>query len=179
MNFRNMFHRPLLASLAIALALAGAAQGGEPPRDMGDRAARALPEWKAALDAVEDLDFVGKGGPVGYWGVSMGTALGVPFVAAEPRITAAVFGLFGVRAGNDKLTAAARSIKIPLQFVFQWDDELVSREAGLALFDAFASAEKSMHINPGGHMGIPDFERDAWTAFYMRHFGPQKARVAA
>ncbi|MGH3120659.1 MAG: hypothetical protein ACRDND_06440 [Streptosporangiaceae bacterium] len=33
------------------------------------------------------------GGPVGYWGLSMGSAIGMPFVAAEPRIGAAVFGL--------------------------------------------------------------------------------------
>ena len=66
-------------------------------RQMGQRSLKAVPEWKAALDAVQSLDFVGAGGPVGYWGVSMGTAIGVPFVAAEPRITAAVFGLAGLR----------------------------------------------------------------------------------
>ena len=32
---------------------------------------------------------------VGYIGLSMGTRFGVPFVAAEPRVKAAVFGLFG------------------------------------------------------------------------------------
>jgi hypothetical protein len=34
-------------------------------------------------------------GPVGYWGVSLGTMTGVPLAAVEPRITAAVFGLAG------------------------------------------------------------------------------------
>jgi len=32
---------------------------------------------------------------VGYIGLSMGTRFGVPFVAAEPRLEAAMFGLFG------------------------------------------------------------------------------------
>jgi dienelactone hydrolase len=61
------------------------------------QAARAIPEWHATLDALAGLDRVGAGGPVGFWGVSMGAGIGVPFVAAEPRITAAVFGLTGAR----------------------------------------------------------------------------------
>ncbi len=39
-------------------------------------------EWQAAIDALRDLDEVGDG-PVGYWGLSMGTIYGVPLVAAE------------------------------------------------------------------------------------------------
>jgi dienelactone hydrolase len=140
-------------------------------RQMSQRSLKAVPEWKAALDAVQGLDFVGGGGPVGYWGVSMGTAIGVPFVAADPRITAAVFGLAGLRPGQTEFEAAARAIRIPVQFVFQWEDAVAPREAGLALFNAFGSPEKTMHINPGGHMDIPGFESGAWEAFYVRHLG--------
>jgi pimeloyl-ACP methyl ester carboxylesterase len=140
-------------------------------KSMGERARRILPEWRAALDAAQALDFVGAGGPVGYWGVSMGLVLGVPFVAADPRITCAVFGLGGVRPKDLAFAEAARSITIPLQFTFQWDDAVASRETGLALFDAFGSAEKTMHINPGGHGEIPDFEHEAWEAFFRRHLG--------
>ncbi len=140
-------------------------------RLMGQRSQTAVPEWKAALDAVQSLDFVGAGGPVGYWGVSMGTAIGVPFVAAEPRITAAVFGLAGLREGQAEFEAAAKTINIPLQFVFQWEDAVAPREAGIALFNAFASTEKTMHINPGGHMDIPNFESGDWEGFYVRHLG--------
>ncbi|HZC15530.1 MAG TPA: hypothetical protein VE309_02105 [Caulobacteraceae bacterium] len=140
-------------------------------RQFGQRSLKAVPEWTAALDAVQGLDFVGAGGPVGYWGVSMGTMIGVPFVAREPRITAAVFGLAGLREGQVEFEAAARAITIPLQFVFQWEDAVAPREAGIALFNAFGSAEKTMHINPGGHMDIPEFERVDWDAFYTRHLG--------
>ncbi|WP_205315761.1 hypothetical protein [Nonomuraea lactucae] len=38
-----------------------------------------------------------KKGPVGFWGVSLGSAIGVPLVAAEPRITAALFDAFASR----------------------------------------------------------------------------------
>jgi len=144
-------------------------------RQMAERTRKAVPEWKAALDAAQDFDFVGADGPVGYWGVSMGTAIGVPFVAQEPRVTAAVFGLAGLRPDAAEMAAAARKIEIPVEFVFQWDDAVAPREHGIALFDALGSKEKTMHINPGGHMEIPQFEGDSWERFFLRHLGPVDA----
>ena len=166
----------------------GARVRGEAPADfsserlraMGERSRLAVPEWKAALDAAQGFEFVGAGGPVGYWGVSMGTAIGVPFVAGEPRITAAVFGLAGLREGDADFEAAAKAIAIPVEFVFQWEDAVAPRERGLALFNAFASTAKTMHINPGGHMDIPDFEGASWERFFVRHLGTaQSAKLAA
>ena len=128
-------------------------------------AERAVPEWRSVLDALQALDVVGPGGPVGYWGVSLGTRIGVPLAAAEPRITAAVFGL----ASRDMLAEAAARVAIPVEFLLQGDDELVPREEGLALFDAFASAEKTLHANPGRHGEVPAFELDASQRFFARH----------
>ena len=45
------------------------------------------------------------------------------------------------------------------------------RADGLALFDAFASAEKTLHANPGGHQQIPEFELDSSQRFLARHLG--------
>src|SRR5579871_2651579 len=155
----------------------GAKAAGPSPlfKTMGERARRIVPEWRAALDAAQTLPFVGSGGPVGYWGLSMGLVLGVPYVAADPRITCAIFGLGGVRPKDEAFAAAARSITIPIEFTFQWDDAVASRESGLALFDAFGSREKSMHINPGAHGAIPAFESAAWEAFFVRHLGEAAA----
>jgi pimeloyl-ACP methyl ester carboxylesterase len=149
---------------------------------MAQRTSSAVPEWNAALQAALGFDFVGQGGPVGYWGVSMGTAIGVPFVSQCPHITAAVFGLAGLRPGASEFEAAARKIAIPVEFVFQWDDAVAAREHGIGLFDAFGSSEKTMHINPGGHMGIPEFEGASWERFFVRHLGTADApaqRMAA
>ena len=143
-------------------------------KTMAERTRRAVPEWKAALDAVQALDFVGRHPLVGYWGVSMGTAIGVPFVASEPRIKCAVFGLAGMRAGQTAFEEAAKAISIPLEFVFQWEDAVAPRESGIALFNAFASKEKTMHINPGAHVEIPNFEGASWERFYVRHLGMAK-----
>jgi pimeloyl-ACP methyl ester carboxylesterase len=150
-------------------------------KTMTERAQRAVPEWQAALDAVQGLDFVGSGGPVGYWGVSMGTAIGVPFLAAEARIKCAVLGLAGLRPNAEAFEAAAKTITIPLEFVFQWEDAVAPREHGIALFNAFGAKEKTMHINPGAHVEIPNFEGASWERFYVRHLGVAKehARVAA
>jgi dienelactone hydrolase len=129
-------------------------------------ARQTVPEWRAVLDAVQQLDHVGTG-PVGYRGVSLGCGLGVPFVAAEPRVRAAVLGLGGGLASAD---AAAR-ITIPVEFLVQWDDERVPRAQSLALFDALASAEKTLHANPGKHMEVPAFELDSTLRFFTRHLG--------
>jgi dienelactone hydrolase len=144
-------------------------------KPLGDALARrgaivaelAVPEWRATIDALTALDWIGTGQPVGYWGVSLGSAIGVPLVAAEPRITAAVLGLMGYGT----LAGAASRISVPVEFVLQWDDELVPRDSGLALFDAIGSANKTLHANPGGHVNVPRFEDDSSVRFFARHLG--------
>lgn len=128
-------------------------------------AGQTVGEWRAALDAVQQLGQVGDG-PVGYWGISLGCGLGVPFVAAEPRIRAAVLGL----GGSPQLAEAAAGVTIPVEFVIAWDDERVPRTESLALFDAFASAEKTLHANPGRHGDrLPPHELDSALRFFTRH----------
>ena len=129
-------------------------------------ARQTVPEWRAVLDVLQELDHVGAG-PVGYWGVSLGCGLGVPFVAAEPRVRAAVLGLAGALASAE----AAAQVTVPVEFLVQWDDERVPRAQSLALFDAFASAEKTLHANPGKHGEIPAFEVDSTLRFFARHLG--------
>jgi dienelactone hydrolase len=123
-----------------------------------------VPEWQSVLDAVQNLAHVGTG-PVGYWGMCLGCGLGVPFVAAEPRVRAAVLGLGGASASAE----VAATVTVPIQVLVQWDDERVPREQGLALFDALGSAEKTLHANPGKHGDVPDFELDSAVHFFARH----------
>jgi len=131
----------------------------------------AVAEWRATIDAVEQLDNVGTG-DTGYWGVSMGTMFGVPLLAEEPRIKCAVLGLMGLGiGGGKKYEAAANAISIPLQFMLQSGDELVSLEVGHALYEAFASEEKMLVENPGAHAAVPPFMFDINQAFYQRHLG--------
>lgn len=51
-------------------------------------------DWRATIDTLAGLPDV-DAEAIGWYGLSMGTVLGLPLVAAEPRIKAAVLGLWG------------------------------------------------------------------------------------
>ncbi|MFC9391047.1 dienelactone hydrolase family protein [Streptomyces venezuelae] len=124
---------------------------------------RAVPEWQATLDSVLALPEIG--GPVGYSGGVI--SIGVRLAAVEPRIVAA--GLFAGSFVPRAMFEEARRVTIPLHVLLQWDDEGNDRQAALELFDAFGSAEKSLHANMGGHTGVPEFAADAAGRFFSRH----------
>ncbi|MFF0740322.1 alpha/beta hydrolase [Streptomyces sp. NPDC004111] len=146
-----------------------AIQAGEPVSDEIINALilplvdKAVPEWRAALDALLALPEIG--GPVGYSGgvISIGTRLAV----VEPRISAAV--LFAGSYIPPAIFEEARQVTIPLHVLLQWDDEGNDRQAALALFDAFGSKEKTLNANMGGHTGVPPFAGDAAAQFFARH----------
>ncbi len=123
----------------------------------------AVPEWRAALDAL--LAQPGIGGPVGYSGgiISIGTRLAL----VEPRIRAAL--LFAGSFVPRLIMEEAERVAIPLLVLLQWDDEGNDRQTALDLFDAFGSPEKTLHANLGGHTGVPDFEGDDANRFFARH----------
>ncbi|HMF29737.1 MAG TPA: hypothetical protein VKE42_13245, partial [Candidatus Cybelea sp.] len=141
-----------------------------------------LADWHTALGAVQAQEEVGRG-PLGYWGLSMGTIFGAPLVAAEPRIRVAVLGLMGVtgptEAFRQQIASAAREIRCPVFFVMQLEDELFSREEYLALFDALASQDKRLHANPGLHPQVPVEELDFSIAFLREHLDRSDAAAAA
>lgn len=160
---------------AAAKTRAEIAKGGSRRRMDGDAmkayAARMkmhVAEWKALVDSL-CTDERWAAGPFGWWGVSMGTSHGIPVVAGDSRFTCAVFGLNALRPGDEAGAAQAASITVPILFLTQSGDELMTRDAALALWDAFGSEEKTMHLNPGGHVAVPKFERDSSEAFFRRH----------
>jgi pimeloyl-ACP methyl ester carboxylesterase len=134
---------------------------------------RGVRDWTAVLDAVERLPDVGTG-PTGWWGVSMGTSIGLPFVATEPRITCAVLGLASTvpRPGYDDYRGWARSLTVPLLFLCQRHDGGHPVERAMEMFDLFGSTDKTMHVNPGPHVAVPRFERLESERFFERHLGP-------
>ncbi len=161
---RSAYDEQEIAAMQHAMAT-GEPVGPIVARYNADLAARAVPEWRKTLDALQELPEIGTGGPVGYYGINLGTAIGIPLTAVEPRITAAVFGQFWA----DPLAETAKQITIPIEFDLQWDDEHIPRESGLALFDAFASQEKTLHANAGRHKELPRFEADSAVRFFARH----------
>jgi pimeloyl-ACP methyl ester carboxylesterase len=131
-------------------------------------AERAVPEWQATLDALQKLPEIGSEAPIGYGGgMSLGTAIGIPLTAVEPRITAAIFG--GGFFAHEALIEAARRITVPVQFLLPWDEEYVDRQSVLVLFDAFASKDKTLLANPGTHRSMRWVGVD--NEFLVRHLG--------
>ena len=165
--------RPRSASADEARAeLRRAVEAGEPVADeIVDRLVlplvdRAVPEWRAALDAL--LSLAGIGGPVGYSGGVI--AVGVRLAVVEPRVSAAV--LFAGSYVPRSIVDEARRVTLPLLVLLQWDDEGNDRQMALDLFDAFGSREKTLHANMGGHTGVPPFEADDVDRFFIRHLRP-------
>ncbi|MFI6152821.1 alpha/beta hydrolase [Kitasatospora sp. NPDC051170] len=124
---------------------------------------KAVPEWRAALDALLALPEIG--GPVGCSGGVI--SIGVRLAVVEPRIVAA--GLFAGSVIPRTMFEEARRVTIPLHVLLQWDDEGNDRQAALDLFDAFGSQEKTLHANMGGHTGVPQSAGDAAAQFFTRH----------
>jgi dienelactone hydrolase len=128
-------------------------------------------DWTTTLD---ELLASGRFDParVGYWGLSMGTVLGLPLVASEPRLSAAVLGACGFVGGTaggglfvERLRADAPRLKCPVLFMVQWDDEIFDRDGALELFDAIGSQDKRMHVHPGKHGDFPQEAADAAREF--------------
>ncbi len=122
----------------------------------GGGTSRALADWRLAFDFIE-ADLGAR--PTGWWGLSMGTMMGVPVVASDDRIRCAVLGLLGAEGLNEReLREMAPNVTCPVQFLVQWDDEIVPRDACLELFDLLGSEKKTLHANPGAHAAVPNLE---------------------
>ena len=108
-------------------------------------------DFSASLDVLlGDVKYQGL--PVGYIGVSMGTAYGIPLLARDLRIAAAVIGLWGTTyLASGHLAGIARDIRCPVWFTQQWNDEIFDRQGTFELFDAVGSTDKRLVAYPGPH----------------------------
>ena len=134
-----------------------------------------IEDWRAVLDDFLSDGLVSPTAQLGYWGLSMGTILGLPLVAAEPRITACVLGLMGnTGPTQDRLATDARTIQIPTMFLVQWNDQLFHRRDAFELFDLIGSTDKTLIATPGNHGDVtPEtFRRSA--EFLMNRLAKSK-----
>jgi dienelactone hydrolase len=111
-----------------------------------------IADWCATLNRLCSMPEVDPAA-IGWYGVSMGTAYGLPFVAAEPRIRAAVLGMWGTsRVNSRRLVDDARRVAIPVLFQQKKDDEFFTPEGQVEVYEALASAEKRLAVYEGGHV---------------------------
>jgi dienelactone hydrolase len=122
----------------------------------GGGTAGMLADWSSALDFIEAET---EPGVIGWWGLSMGTMMGLPVVATDKRISVAVLGLMGNSGPNAAdLMRYAPDVTIPVRFLVQWDDEIIPRDTCLELFSELATKKKTLHASPGKHAAVPQFE---------------------
>ena len=115
-----------------------------------------IADWSATLDFLEAEEGAR---PTGWWGLSMGTMMGLPVTASDERIRVAVLGLMGTWGPNgEELKALAERVTCPVRYLVQWDDEIVPRDRCLELFGLLGSKKKTLHANPGKHQAVPEFE---------------------
>ena len=108
-------------------------------------------DWRAAIDALSDLEEVDSK-RIGWYGVSMGTAYGLPLVARTSVFKAAVLGKWGSDYPNSGfLTDEAPEITCSVLFMLRWHDEHFSRAGTLDLFDRIGTDDKRLHVYTGSH----------------------------
>jgi dienelactone hydrolase len=136
-----------------------------------DRIDAMVADWRAAVDALVGMDEVAPDA-IGWYGVSMGTAYGLPLIAAEHRIQAAVLGMWGLDFANSaRLGVAARDVQCPVLFQQKWDDQLFTREGQLALFGSLGTAQKWLKIYPGAHVPVAGEQADDAVQFLAARLG--------
>ncbi len=110
--------------------------------------------WQVAVDWVTRQPHLDSG-QVYWYGVSMGTAYGIPVLAQIRGIQAAVLGMWGECFDNSApLADLAPSIQIPVVFQIKWDDELFTRKGQIDLFERLGSVQKWLCVYPGMHVPV-------------------------
>ena len=108
-------------------------------------------DWQVSLTALLTLPEL-EGIPIGYFGLSMGTAYGLPFAAADARINAAVLGMWGANYPNsDVLVERARFVKCPVLFLHKSGDIFFTLEGALKIYHALPGEDKRFMMHEGPH----------------------------
>lgn len=131
-------------------------------------------DWSVAVEVTESrVGFDAQ--KFGYFGLSMGSIFGIPYLAHRKQdnqpVTVATLGLLGTTGAvsglANRLKRDASSISAPTLFLMQMEDELFPRDGYLELFDALASDNKRLHANPGLHPAVPAEEIDFCLNFVV------------
>ena len=137
-------------------------------RSPGSGVAEMLADWQASLTMVLSEPKLA-GLPVGYFGLSMGTAFGLPLVAADPRIDAAVVGMWGANYPNSNiLVESAGQVDRPILFMHKTEDNFFTLEGALEIYDAIPGDDKRLLMTPGPHGEATPEQIETALTFFTR-----------
>lgn len=135
-----------------------------------------IADWSSAVEVTESrIGF--SADKFGYFGLSMGSIFGIPYLAKRNKdnqpVTVATLGLLGTTGAvsdlAERLNRDASYINAPVLFLMQLEDELFPRDGCIELFDALGSHNKRLHANPGLHPAVPAEEIDFCLGFVLDH----------
>jgi dienelactone hydrolase len=107
---------------------------------------------------------------IGWYGISMGTAYGIPLVARDQRIKAAALGMWGTcREPAQRLKEDAAKIEIPVLFQVKEQDEIFTPTGQQELYELIASQDKTWKSYLGGHIDPKDQQLNDIVKFLMHH----------
>jgi dienelactone hydrolase len=142
---------------------------------------RMTEDWLETVSALAAGGLV-DGANVSVFGVSMGARFGLPVAAAlGSRLRCAVLGKFGIRqtellhpglCAPGLMAVAARSVRAPVLYHVQWNDELFPRDGQFELFDVLASVDKHLIARSGAHAETHPDDEASWQEFIRTNAPP-------
>jgi len=156
------------------------------PYRQRDNRVQNVVDLRRAIDFLETLDCVDRS-RLGFWGISMGVSVGVPFVAVDERVKAACFALGGSRSRRrlegvpdadldlmaavvDALPCASAIAPRPVLMLNGRDDATVPTGAAEELFAALG-APKELRWFATGHR-VTAAMLSASLRFFIETLGP-------
>jgi pimeloyl-ACP methyl ester carboxylesterase len=138
-------------------------------RSGGTHVDETVADWQSVIGALAGVPAIRSADL--YWvGVSMGTAYGMPLLAVEKRIRAALLGMWGLSYPRSEVLAeAAERISCPVLFQQKWDDEIFTRDSQIELFDRIAATGKRLNVYPGKHVPVAGEQLDDIERFILSH----------
>jgi dienelactone hydrolase len=131
---------------------------------------QAVSDLRRTVDAMAELPQI-DAGRIAYAGFSLGTILGVPFCAEEPRIKAAALAIGGGGIGpvaSDPVGHIPRLAPRPALFVNASRDETIPRASAEALHEAARSPKEVLWFDCT-HSELPGAALKAMWRFLGRH----------
>jgi cephalosporin-C deacetylase-like acetyl esterase len=126
-------------------------------------------DWMSCIDYLCQMPEIDST-KIGWYGISMGTAYGIPLVARDQRIKAAALGMWGTcREPSQRLKEDAEKIEIPVLFQVKEQDEIFTPKGQQELYELITSQDKTWKSYPGGHTDPKDQQLSDIVQFLMRN----------
>ena len=131
-------------------------------------------DWKSCIDYLYQFPEIDLN-RIGWYGISMGTAYGIPLIADDSRIKVASLGMWGTcRPPTERLVADAKKISIPVLFQVKENDEIFTQSGQEDLYANISSKEKMYKTYPGGHTDPKDKQLNEIIQFLSQHLQTNK-----